>query len=140
MFDVGFSELVVIALVALVVIGPEKIPTVARTLGALVRRMRSYIASVQGEIEREMQLSELNQLQQSMQAPSAHASIASAQMLAKQPAKAKATKVNKTKATKPASNQRLSIDSKANAVKREKSIAKKMPRQKIAKAKMGQAQ
>jgi Tat protein translocase TatB subunit len=138
MFDVGFSELVVIALVALVVIGPEKIPTVARTLGALVRRMRSYIASVQGEIEREMQLFELNQLQQSMQAPSAHASIASAQMLAKQPAKA--TKVNKTKATKPASNQRLSVGSKANAVKREKCIAKKMPSQKIAKAKMGQAE
>lgn len=138
MFDVGFSELVVIALVALVVIGPEKIPTVARTLGALVRRMRSYIASVQGEIEREMQLSELNQLQQSMQAPSAHASIASAQMLAKQPAKA--TKVNKTKAAKPASNQRLSVGSKANAVKREKSIAKKMPSQKIVKAKMGQSE
>jgi sec-independent protein translocase protein TatB len=138
MFDVGFSELVVIALVALVVIGPEKIPTVARTLGALVRRMRSYIASVQGEIEREMQLSELNQLQQSMQAPSAHASIASAQMLAKQ--LAKATKVNKTKAAKLASNQRLSVGSKANAVKREKSIAKKMPSQKIVKAKMGQAE
>ena len=64
MFDVGFSELVLIAVVALVVIGPERLPKVARTLGALVGRMRNYVATVKVEVEREMQLEDLKKLQQ----------------------------------------------------------------------------
>ena len=64
MFDVGFSELVLIAVVALVVIGPERLPKVARTIGALVGRMRNYVATVKGEVEREMQLEDLKRLQQ----------------------------------------------------------------------------
>ena len=64
MFDVGFSELILIAVVALVVIGPERLPKVARTVGALVGRMRSYVATVKVEVEREMQLEDLKKLQQ----------------------------------------------------------------------------
>lgn len=64
MFDVAFSELVVIAIVALIVIGPEKLPKVARTLGALVGRMQRYVASVKADIEREMQFEDLQKLQQ----------------------------------------------------------------------------
>lgn len=64
MFDVAFSELVVIAIVALIVIGPEKLPKVARTLGALVGRMQRYVTSVKADIEREMQFEDLQKLQQ----------------------------------------------------------------------------
>ena len=59
MFDVGFSELVVIALVALLVLGPEKLPGAARTVGALVRRARSSWASLQSELEREINATEI---------------------------------------------------------------------------------
>ncbi|HLD09303.1 MAG TPA: Sec-independent protein translocase protein TatB, partial [Methylophilaceae bacterium] len=50
MFDVAFSELVVIAIVALIVIGPEKLPKVARTLGLLVGRLQRYVANVKSDI------------------------------------------------------------------------------------------
>jgi sec-independent protein translocase protein TatB len=64
MFDVAFSELVVIAIVALIVIGPEKLPKVARTLGLLVGRLQRYVANVKSDIEREMQFEDLQKLQQ----------------------------------------------------------------------------
>jgi len=67
MFDVGFSEIVLIAVVALVVVGPEKLPKLARTLGALVGRMRGYVATVKSEVEREMQLEDLKKIQQEIQ-------------------------------------------------------------------------
>ena len=59
MFDVGFSELVVIALVALLVLGPEKLPGAARTVGALVRRARQSWTSLQSELEREINATEI---------------------------------------------------------------------------------
>ncbi|CAN1537488.1 TatA Sec-independent protein secretion pathway components [Methylophilaceae bacterium] len=64
MFDVSFSELIVIAVVALIVIGPEKLPKVARTFGALAGRMQRYIAQVKEEVNREVRFQELQQLQQ----------------------------------------------------------------------------
>jgi sec-independent protein translocase protein TatB len=63
MFDVGFSELVVIALVALIVIGPERLPKVARTAGHLLGRLQRYVNDVKADINREMQLDELKKLQ-----------------------------------------------------------------------------
>ena len=51
MFDVGFSEMVVIGVVALVVLGPERLPKVARTLGVLFGRMQRYVAQVKSDIE-----------------------------------------------------------------------------------------
>jgi sec-independent protein translocase protein TatB len=54
MFEVGFSEIALIALVALLVLGPERLPGVARTVGALVRRARNSWQNVRGEIEREL--------------------------------------------------------------------------------------
>jgi sec-independent protein translocase protein TatB len=70
MFDVGFSELILIAVVALVVIGPERLPKVARTAGALIGRMQRYVANVKSEVEREMQFEDLKKLQQEIQAQS----------------------------------------------------------------------
>lgn len=63
MFDVGFSELVVIALVALIVIGPERLPRVARTAGALLGRMQRYVHDVKSEVRREMELEDLKRFQ-----------------------------------------------------------------------------
>ena len=63
MFDIGFSELLVIGVVALVVIGPERLPKVARTLGHLLGRAQRYVNDVKTDINREMQLDELKKLQ-----------------------------------------------------------------------------
>lgn len=78
MFDVSFSELLVIAFVALVVIGPEKLPRVARTLGALVGRMQRYLAEVKEEVNREARFEELQQLQNEIK-QSSHKTQAKAQ-------------------------------------------------------------
>jgi len=67
MFDVGFSELIVIALVALIVIGPERLPRVARTLGALLGRAQRYVNDVKADIQREVDLDELKNLQSTFQ-------------------------------------------------------------------------
>jgi sec-independent protein translocase protein TatB len=67
MFDVGFSEILVIAVVALIVIGPERLPKVARTMGHLFGRMQRYVNDVKADISREMELEELRKLQTTMQ-------------------------------------------------------------------------
>ncbi|MDO8348340.1 MAG: Sec-independent protein translocase protein TatB [Rugosibacter sp.] len=63
MFDVGLSELMVIGVVALVVIGPERLPKVARTAGLLLGRVQRYVSDVKADINREIQLDELKKLQ-----------------------------------------------------------------------------
>jgi sec-independent protein translocase protein TatB len=67
MFDLGFSELMLIALVALVVIGPERLPRVARTMGHLAGRLQRYVADVKADINREVELDELKKMRDSMQ-------------------------------------------------------------------------
>jgi sec-independent protein translocase protein TatB len=67
MFDLGFTELMVIALVALVVIGPERLPRVARTMGHLAGRLQRYVADVKADINREVELAELKKVRESMQ-------------------------------------------------------------------------
>ena len=67
MFDVGFSEIVVIAVVALIVIGPERLPKVARTLGHMFGRLQRYVNEVKADINREMELDELRKLQTEVQ-------------------------------------------------------------------------
>ena len=67
MFDIGFSELLVIGVVALVVIGPEKLPRMARTLGHLAGRLQRYVADVKADINREIELEELRKMRDSMQ-------------------------------------------------------------------------
>lgn len=59
MFDIGFSELILIGVVALIVIGPERLPKVARTAGHLFGRFQRYVNSVKSDISREMELDEL---------------------------------------------------------------------------------
>ncbi len=66
MFDVGFSELIVIGVVALVVIGPERLPRVARTVGHLAGRLQRYVSDVKADINREMELEDLKKMRDSL--------------------------------------------------------------------------
>jgi sec-independent protein translocase protein TatB len=59
MIEISFGKLVLLALIALIVLGPEKLPHAARTAGALVRRLRSGWESVRAEVERELEIEEL---------------------------------------------------------------------------------
>lgn len=67
MFDIGASELFVIGVVALLVIGPERLPRVAKTVGHLFGRMQRYVTDVKADISREIELDELRKLQSTMQ-------------------------------------------------------------------------
>src|SRR2546423_9951069 len=67
MFDIGFSEIVLIGVVALVVIGPERLPKAARTMGHLFGRLQRYVNEVKADINREMELEELRKLRQQVQ-------------------------------------------------------------------------
>jgi sec-independent protein translocase protein TatB len=66
MFGIGFSELMLIGLVALIVVGPERLPKLARTAGAWLGRLNRYVSQVKSEIHRELELDELRKAQQSV--------------------------------------------------------------------------
>lgn len=67
MIDIGISKLALIGVVALVVIGPEKLPSVARTLGKLLGKAQRYISDVKAEVNRSMDLEELKKMKESME-------------------------------------------------------------------------
>ncbi len=67
MFDFGFSEMLVVAVIALVVLGPERLPVVARTAGEWIGKAQRFVAQVKSDIDRETQLSELKQLKDEAQ-------------------------------------------------------------------------
>lgn len=67
MLDLGLSKLAVIGVVALVVIGPERLPKVARTVGTLLGRAQRYLADVKAEVNREMQIDELRSMRDTVQ-------------------------------------------------------------------------
>lgn len=67
MFDISFMELLVISLVALIVIGPERLPIVAKTLGNLYGRCRSFVYSVRTDIHNEIRMEELKEMQSSIE-------------------------------------------------------------------------
>ena len=77
MFDVSFGELMLIGVIALVVIGPQRLPKVARTIGHLVGRAQRYVGNVKADIKREMDLEEFTKLKREMEdaARSANSSI-----------------------------------------------------------------
>ncbi len=60
MFDMGFLELAVIAGIGLIVLGPERLPVAARTIGRYIGQMRRFVGNFQRQIEQEMRLDELN--------------------------------------------------------------------------------
>lgn len=67
MLDISFAEILIVAIIALIVIGPERLPKVARTLGYLFGRVQRYVTDVKSDIQHEMELEELKKLKASMQ-------------------------------------------------------------------------
>ncbi len=67
MLDIGFSELMLIGVVALIVIGPERLPRVARTAGHLLGRFQRYVSEVKADINREIELADLKKIQSSVE-------------------------------------------------------------------------
>ncbi|MDR2709891.1 MAG: Sec-independent protein translocase protein TatB [Burkholderiales bacterium] len=67
MFDFSFSELLVVAVVAMIVIGPKRLPKTVRTLGLLLGRAQRYVSSIKADIQREMELEELQKVRESVQ-------------------------------------------------------------------------
>ena len=59
MFDIGATELLLVAIIGLVVVGPERLPRLARTLGLWLKRLRGQVASIQKDINRELELEDL---------------------------------------------------------------------------------
>jgi sec-independent protein translocase protein TatB len=67
MIDLGISKLALIGAVALIVIGPEKLPRLARTVGALLGKAQRYVADVKAEVNRSMDLEELKKMKDSVE-------------------------------------------------------------------------
>lgn len=67
MIDIGLSKMALIGAVALIVIGPEKLPRVARTVGTLLGKAQRYVADVKSEVNRSMELDELRKVKDSME-------------------------------------------------------------------------
>jgi sec-independent protein translocase protein TatB len=62
MFDMGFTEMMLIGIVALIVIGPERLPGVARTAGKYFGRLKRFMTSVRADVEQELRADELRQI------------------------------------------------------------------------------
>jgi len=67
MFDISFGELMIIGVIALIVIGPQRLPKVARTLGHLIGRAQRYVNDVKHDIQKEIDLEELNNVKNQME-------------------------------------------------------------------------
>lgn len=66
MFNIAFPELIVIVVVSLIVIGPDKLPKVAQTFGALMGRMQRFISDVKNDIDQELKKTDLHRLQEEL--------------------------------------------------------------------------
>ncbi len=67
MIDLGISKIALIGAVALIVIGPEKLPRVARTIGALLGKAQRYVSDVKAEVSRSMELDELKKMRETVE-------------------------------------------------------------------------
>ena len=67
MIDLGISKIALIGAVALIVIGPEKLPRVARTVGTLLGKAQRYVSDVKAEVNRSMELDELKKMKETVE-------------------------------------------------------------------------
>lgn len=67
MFDIGFAEMMIIGIVALLVIGPERLPAVARKAGHYIGRIKRFVSNVRSDVEREFRTDELQKMLQQQQ-------------------------------------------------------------------------
>jgi sec-independent protein translocase protein TatB len=136
-FDVSFSELLVIAIVALLVIGPEKLPKVARTVGAFTGRMQRYMAQIKEEVNREVRFEELQKLQQEIKSTVENTQAEIKQFageVSTTKSKVKTATQSTVKSSKPITNITKSKASAVNAVKKvstKKILTKKVSIKKV---------
>ncbi len=109
MFDIGFSELLVIGVVALVVLGPERLPKVARTAGHLFGRLQRYVATVKSDLNREMEMSEFSKVKQEVQEAARAFEQSAQQHTASMEAEARALSESLEKAATPANSAATSM-------------------------------
>ena len=114
MFDFSFPELMVVLVVALIVIGPERLPKVARTLGHLWGRAQRYVNGVKADIERDMAVEEFRQLQQKVQAEAGE--VAQSLQQTAQTADQQVQEINEAvaKLSSPGQASQLSVQSAAD--------------------------
>ncbi|MDO4230847.1 MAG: Sec-independent protein translocase protein TatB [Lautropia sp.] len=67
MFDISFMEMIIVAIAALVIIGPERLPTVARQAGQWITRVRRYVEDAKSDFSRQMELAELKNLKEQVE-------------------------------------------------------------------------
>ena len=67
MIDIGLSKMALVGVVALIVVGPEKLPRVARTVGTLLGKAQRYVADVKAEVNRSMELDELRKMKETVE-------------------------------------------------------------------------
>lgn len=107
MFDVSFGELITIGAVTLIVVGPERMPKVAKTAGMLLGRLQRFIANVKSELQQEMQMSELAQLEAELRKEaddiqqSIHQPLADAAAMLAEGAQAPPTEINTSHSAEP---------------------------------------
>lgn len=72
MFDIGFFEIILVTIIALIVVGPQRLPHMIKVVGRFVGKAKQVVANVSAEIDRELELSELNDFKNSIQEPMAN--------------------------------------------------------------------
>ncbi len=138
MFDISFAELMMVAVVALLVVGPDKLPQVARTVGAFVGRLQRYVAQVKEEVNRDARFEELRKLQQEIKQGAdqvkstmmAGASEVKAEAAVEKSVKAGIKSTLKTSAKKSKSPGKKSV-AKKNVVKRPATQKTKLKKTKV---------
>jgi|TARA_B110000908_G_scaffold73386_1_gene88505 sec-independent protein translocase protein TatB len=125
-FDISFAELMMIAVVALLVVGPDKLPQVARTVGAFVGRLQRYVAQVKEEVNRDARFEELQNLQQEIKQGADQ--VESSMMAGASKVKAAAA----GKSVKPKNKSTAKIAAAKSKSPSKKSVAKKTAIKKLA--------
>nr|VFJ49353.1 MAG: sec-independent protein translocase protein TatB [Candidatus Kentron sp. FW]VFJ56148.1 MAG: sec-independent protein translocase protein TatB [Candidatus Kentron sp. FW] len=104
MFDIGFWELTIIAIIALLVIGPDRLPTFARTAGLWLRKARQLLSGIKNDIDRELRTEELKRIMKSQEISEIHEIIEETQTTVTDTAKQLSSMDALTNGAKPSSN------------------------------------
>nr|VFJ67186.1 MAG: sec-independent protein translocase protein TatB [Candidatus Kentron sp. FW] len=104
MFDIGFWELTIIAIIALLVIGPDRLPAFARTAGLWLRKARQFLSGIKNDIDRELRTEELKRIMKSQEISEIHEIIEETQTTVTDTAKQLSSMDALTDEAKPSSN------------------------------------
>jgi sec-independent protein translocase protein TatB len=119
MFDIGFSEILMVAVVALVVIGPERLPGVARNVGRYAGRLQRYVNDIKRDFNREVEFEEIKRLQHEMET--------TVQSMQESMRAVETTLQQETQKHQSDLTAALSVDEKPALVKKSKSVTAQAP-------------